>query len=460
MAAPTLATRRTRRSPGALGTVRQLKSGRWQAFYRHDGRTFTAPHTFATNAEANAWLATESADRTRGVWRDPDADRITLAAYAADWLGSRPELASRTRDNYERHLRRWILPRIGQIGGSRGVELGAMDVADLTPAVIRAWYAAIYTHAHASAAKRLAREKERLAHPAREWAAAQGLTVAPTGRISPAVMRAWREAGEPPSQRTARSTVVPLETAGETTAAQAYRSLRAILSTAVTDGLLTTNPCQIKGAGHVAHQERGTASPIEVAQIAAHMPPQYSAAVTLAAWSGLRFGELFALARRHVDLDAGTVRVERALEQVPGKAVTFGKPKTDKSRRLVHLPAFVLTAVREHMAEHVEASPDALLFPAQDGSPTPNVRISRYFRAARAVIGRDDLRWHDLRHTGATLAYSAGASVPEVQARLGHTTMRAAQLYAHAAGDSDAVLAKRLDTMYGGIQTPKQLCAV
>lgn len=106
-----------------------------------------------------------------------------------------------------------------------------------------------------------------------------------------------------------------------------------------------------------------TASPAEVARIAGHMPPQYPAAVTLAAWSGLRFGELFALARRHVDLDAGTVRVERALEQVPGKPITFGKPKTDKSRRLVHLPGFVLAALREHMAEHVEAAPDALLFP-------------------------------------------------------------------------------------------------
>lgn len=134
----------TRRTPSALGTVRQLKSGRWQAFHGHDGRTFTAPRTFATSAEANAWLATESADRTRGVWRDPEADRITLAAYAKDWLGSRPDLAPRTRDNYERHLRRWILPRIGQIGGSRGVELGTMDVADLTPAVIRAWYADLY----------------------------------------------------------------------------------------------------------------------------------------------------------------------------------------------------------------------------------------------------------------------------------------------------------------------------
>jgi integrase len=76
------------------------------------------------------------------------------------------------------------------------------------------------------------------------------------------------------------------------------------------------------------------------------------------------------------------------------------------------------------------------------------------------VIGRDDLHWHDLRHTGATLAYRAGASVPEVQARLGHTTMRAAQIYAHAADDSDRVLADRLDAMYRPAEGAPRLRAV
>ncbi|MFF8186760.1 tyrosine-type recombinase/integrase [Microbacterium sp. NPDC016588] len=438
----------TRRAPGALGTVRQLPSGNWRAFYRRDGRMFNAPRTFATRAEANGWLAAEFADRARGSWRDPEAGRLTLAEYAQDWLDSRPELSARTRDNYERNLRRWIIPRIGEIDGSRGVQLGDMDVADLTPATVRTWHAAIYRHARHSAARHIARDAERREHPARSWARAKGLAIAPTGRLSPSVLAAWRAAGEPQPSLPRLSTVVPLESAGETTAAQAYRALRAILTTAVTDGLLSVNPCQIKGAGQVAHRERGTASPAEVAAIARHMPPRYAAAVTLAAWSGLRYGELFALARRHLDLGAGTVRVERALEQVPGQPIRFGKTKTAKSLRTVHLPAFALSQLAAHLEQHVPDSPDALLFAMPDGSPTPNVRISRAFRAARTVIGRDDLRWHDLRHTGATLAYSAGASVPEVQARLGHTTMRAAQLYAHAADDSDRVLAERLDAMY------------
>lgn len=437
-----------RRTPNRLGTVETLPSGRYRAFYRREGRKFTAPRTFATHAEADAWLASEFADRARGVWRDPEAGRVTLAEYAADWLGARPDLAPRTRDLYTRNLARWILPRIGMQAGSRGVELGAMYVSDLTPATVRAWRAGVYSDAQASASRRLAREHERAEHPARVWARGKGMPVADTGRISPAVMKAWREAGEPHPTRSPLATVVPLESAGETTTAQAYRVLRAILSTAVTDGLLTANPCQIRGAGQVAHRERPTASPAEVAQITAHMPARYAVAVTLAAWSGLRYGELFALARRHVDLATGTVRVERALEQVPGRPIRFGKPKTAKSLRTVHLPGFVVSQLAAHMAEHVSTDADALLFPNTDGSPTSNATLSRHFRAARKVAGREDLRWHDLRHTGATLAYQAGASVPEVQARLGHTTMRAASIYAHAAADSDAALARNLDALY------------
>lgn len=88
----------TRRTPGQLGTVEQLPSGRWRAFYRRDGRKFTTPHTSSTRAEGTAWLASEFADHTRGTWRDPESGRITLDAYAADGLTSRPDLAPRTLD--------------------------------------------------------------------------------------------------------------------------------------------------------------------------------------------------------------------------------------------------------------------------------------------------------------------------------------------------------------------------
>ncbi len=266
-----------------------------------------------------------------------------------------------------------------------------------------------------------------------------------TGRLPRAVVAAWEAAGRPVVTPPPSRPVVAPEVAGRATAARAYATLRAVLTVAVRDGLLSANPCQIPGAANAQHRERGTASPAEVAQLAAHMPARYAAAVWLAAWSGLRYGELFALAREHVDVEARTVRVERALVNVPGQPVAFGQPKTRKSVRTVRIPATVAQLIAAHLAEYVPDAPGALVFALPDGRPVANVRVSAWFRKARAVIGRDDLTWHDLRHTGAMFAYRAGASVPAVQARLGHTTMRAAMIYAHAADDSDAVLADALE---------------
>ena len=194
---------------------------------------------------------------------------------------------------------------------------------------------------------------------------------------------------------------------------------------------------------------------INIAAIAAHMPRRLAAAVHLGAWSGLRYGELFALARRHLDLASGTIRVERALVNAYGPGPRFGPTKTAGSLRTVHVPRFVAEALALHLAEFTAEGPDALVFTNEAGAPVSNQVIGVAFRRARDLVTVKRLTWHDLRHTGATLAYSAGASVPEVQARLGHTTMRAALIYAHAADDSDRVLADRLDAMFAPAAPPR-----
>lgn len=69
------------------------------------------------------------------------------------------------------------------------------------------------------------------------------------------------------------------------------------------------------------------------------------------------------------------------------------------------------------------------------------------FNTARRAVDREDLRWHDLRHTGAALAARAGASIREIQHRLGHTTYAAAMTYQHTSAEQDRDLAERLDTL-------------
>ncbi len=81
----------------------------------------------------------------------------------------------------------------------------------------------------------------------------------------------------------------------------------------------------------------------------------------------------------------------------------------------------------------------------------PSTLYKPYYKA-RAAAGREDLRFHDLRHTGAVLAASTGASLAELMARLGHSTHGAALRYQHAAADRDRVIAAALSDLVKGAQ--------
>jgi integrase len=97
---------------------------------------------------------------------------------------------------------------------------------------------------------------------------------------------------------------------------------------------------------------------------------------------------------------------------------------------------------------------DGLLFPAVNGGQLAPSTLYRSFYPARERAGRPDLRFHDLRHTGAVLAASTGATLAELMARLGHSTPGAALRYQHAAQDRDRVIAAALSQLATGNVTP------
>src|SRR5579884_71394 len=98
-----------------FGSVRRLKSGRWQASYWWEGVRHLAPSTFETKIAATRWLSTVDADLTRGGWVDPRAGQITFGRYAASWLPLRTDLRPKTRELYAGLLRRHLLPAFGQL---------------------------------------------------------------------------------------------------------------------------------------------------------------------------------------------------------------------------------------------------------------------------------------------------------------------------------------------------------
>jgi integrase len=232
---------------------------------------------------------------------------------------------------------------------------------------------------------------------------------------------------------------------GPSTVAKCYRLLRAILNTAVEDSHLSANPCSIKGAGVEPCEERRIATVDEVYALADAVSPRLRAFVLLAAFGGLRRGELFALTRRDIDLLHRTLEVRAQRQETKRGTTIVGPPKSAAGRRVLSLPAEIVPAIEDHLAQWVEASPDALVFVGERGAPLrPGVWQHEWVRA-RTKVGRADLRLHDLRHVAATLAAATGASTKELMRRLGHATPQAALRYQHATDDRDRVIAAGID---------------
>jgi integrase len=441
------------------GGIRRLPSGRYQARYvDHEGRRHTSPHTFASKRDADAWLATNRADLLRGTWRDPDAGSERLGEYLGDWLDSRTDLAPTTRQNYAGAIERWLSgPLLRPPRGKRAGEtfdLSALELRTLTPQKVRDWHAAASYTQQVNAARRTSDatrnyHERRRTVPIRQWARANGFDVATAGKLPRTVLEAWQAAGCP--QPPLEQHQVDPNARPAATIRYAYAVLRAALNTAVRDGTITVNPCQLPRAGSDRSPERVPATLAELETIAAAMPEQLRAAVHVAAWSGLRAGELYALARRHVDLEAGTIRVERAVLELRGSVAGFGPPKTASSLRTVVLPPHIVSLLADHLEQHTAPDPDAIVFHDGHGSVLSSSRRTRLFKRARAVAGRDDLRWHDLRHTGATLAAQAGATTRELQDRLGHSTFQAAMRYQHATAERQRELAARMSALATGL---------
>jgi integrase len=113
---------------------------------------------------------------------------------------------------------------------------------------------------------------------------------------------------------------------------------------------------------------------------------------------------------------------------------------------VVVLPAVAVTALAEHLEEYAAAEPEGLVFRSGRGTYLQRSNFSRLvWRPAVQQLGLDGLRFHDLRHTAATLAAAAGATTKELMERMGHTSSAVALRYQHVMGDRQAAIASALD---------------
>jgi integrase len=155
---------------------------------------------------------------------------------------------------------------------------------------------------------------------------------------------------------------------------------------------------------------------------------RWEALYLVALGCGLRQGEILGLAWGDLDLEAGTLRVHRALQRVEG-AFAFVEPKSATSCRIVALPAIVRLGLLAHRERAAVAGPAQtplagfgdLVFTTRVGTPIDGISVTRRFQRILTGAGLPQQRFHDLRHACASLLLSQGVPARVVMETLGHS---------------------------------------
>lgn len=392
-----------------FGQITKLASGRFRARYSDPTGRLTpagepvrhnAPYTFDSRVDAEGWLTDERRLISSGAWTSPEARREaarqaelsrlpTFSDYATRWISDRRvkgrALAPRTQDAYRDYLKRFLTPTFGDL-----------HLDEITPGMVNLWFD-----------------------------------------------RLW-------PQRKGRSDT------GDSQRAKIYSFARAVMNTAVSaHGPMPggMNPFAVRGAG-VAPYKRRDAQVVtgeEFATMLATIRVDRRPMLLLAMWCGLRYSEIASLRRPDIDLKAGTVKVSKAVSR-SRSGVADKVPKSDAGNRVVRIPSHVLPEIKAHLHARVNGR-DGLLFPGSDGQHLAPATFygklganSNGWYAARHAAGRDDLTFHDLRASGATLM-SQDATEAEVQQWLGDSTPQAAQRYVRASRSRMAEHADRLSAL-------------
>lgn len=258
--------------------------------------------------------------------------------------------------------------------------------------------------------------------------------------------------GDVPLTRITRRAVEAWHASLVTTPGQrsaSYRLLRALLNDAVDKDELAANLCVIRGAGRKSQPRLlDPASPTQIAAVVDNMPVEWRSLVLVAAWCGLRMGETLELRRKDIAAGNGITRIKvrRAVGRIERQWI-IGPPKSAAGIRDVVVPPHIVPALLEHL-EAIPAGPETLLWPSTTpGTHLHSTVVRKAFVRACDEAGVPQMRLHDLRHVGATLAAQGGATVKELMARIGHSTPTQAMAYQHAAPRRDVVNAGNMSEM-------------
>ncbi|MBQ0868475.1 site-specific integrase [Streptomyces sp. RK75] len=380
---------KAKRNVNGEGTIVQRRDGRWQgaAYVLTSDGTYKRRFVYGSSWEdAHEKLTRLKADSLNGL--PVAASKMTLGEYMTYWLThvAKVKVRKTTYVNYESWVRNYIAPGLGK------KKLGRLSARDIRAFLLKT----------AQTCQCCAQDKDKNRPKPKRRCCALGQCCQ-----------------QFPSDRTVRILLALLRTA---------------LQHAVREDEIPRNVAKNVELGMGTMREIEPLTVQEGRQLlAAARGNRLWAAYELAVRTGLRRGEVLGLRWQDVDLDAGVLTVRQTLQRVGGE-LFIGLPKTQRSARRVALPAECLTALRARRAEQQgdrraagdewkDAGSD-LVFTTKKGTPIEPRNLNRSFTALcdRAKVRR--VRFHDLRHTCASLLHEQGADARMIMEVLGHSSIR------------------------------------
>jgi integrase len=236
-------------------------------------------------------------------------------------------------------------------------------------------------------------------------------------------------------------------------------TLRAALNIALKWGLVHRNVATLVNPPRIQRQEMKVFTPDQAKVFLDYVKGhRLEALFWLALTLGLRRGEILGLHWSDVDIDAGTLRVNQALLRVNGKLL-LSEPKTEKSRRALPLPSLLIASLRAHRSRQLEERLRAgehwqqtdFVFTTQIGTPIEPRNLNRTFDALLKNAGLSRIRFHDCRHTAATILLSQGVSPRTIMEILGHSQISLTlNTYSHVLPEMTREAVSVMDTVLGG----------
>lgn len=244
---------------------------------------------------------------------------------------------------------------------------------------------------------------------------------------------------------------------GDRTRKFIHQVLHVALNSAVKEGLLSQNPASGAIAPRYEHEEMKILDESQVSQfLMAAEGNRLRTLYLFAVKTGMRQAELMGLKWEDIDWTKGTLKVQRQLHHFSKDKVVFSEPKTKAGRRIIYLGESILHELREHLErqslEKVFAGnrwrDNNLVFPSTVGTPLFQRNLLRDFKMLLEKAGLPRIRFHDLRHSAATLMLNNNIPVNVVSRILGHSKPSITlDIYSHLIPYGQMEAARIMDTV-------------